>query len=87
MAATSDAAEPLAEGGTPGFQHDIRPLFTARDITSMKWAFDLSDYQAVRDHAQPILEKLRAGSMPCYGAWPAARVALFERWVDSGMLP
>jgi truncated hemoglobin YjbI len=78
---------PLAEVVTPGFAADIRPLFTARDITSMKWAFDLGDYEAVREHAQAILEQVRPGRMPCYGAWPAARVTLFERWIKSGLQP
>jgi truncated hemoglobin YjbI len=79
--------EPLAAGVAPGFAHDIRPLFTPRDITSMQWAFDLTDYEAVRSHAQPILDQLRAGRMPCYGAWPAAQVQLFQRWIDSGTPP
>jgi hypothetical protein len=26
-------------------------------------------------------------SMPCDGAWPAAQVELFQRWVDSGKSP
>jgi truncated hemoglobin YjbI len=86
-ARANDPVEPLAAGIAPGFEHDIRPLFTARDITSMQWAFDLTNYEAVRQHAQPILDQLRAGSMPCYGAWPAAQVALFQRWIESGLLP
>jgi hypothetical protein len=24
--------------------------------------------------------------MPCYAAWPAERVALFRRWMESGKL-
>ena len=53
----------------------------------MKWAFDLTDYESVRSQAQAILEQVRAGSMPCYGAWPAPRILLFQRWVESGMHP
>ena len=37
----------------------------------MRWAFDLGDVAAVREHADAILEQLAAGRMPCYGAWPA----------------
>jgi hypothetical protein len=33
----------------------------------------------------PILEQLQAGSMPCDGAWPAAQVAVFAKWVAVGM--
>jgi len=83
----NDPVEPLAAGKTPSFAADIRPLFTPRDVTSMKWAFDLTDCQSVRDQAQAILEQVSAGRMPCYGAWPAARISLFQRWVDSGMQP
>ena len=79
--------EPVAEGITPGFARDISPLFTARDITSMQWAFDLTDYESVRSHAQAILDQVRAGRMPCYAAWPAPRILLFQRWVESGMHP
>ena len=31
-----------------------------------------------------ILERLRAGTMPCDGAWPPDRVEVFARWVSSG---
>jgi hypothetical protein len=32
-------------------------------------------------HGEPILLRLRAGTMPCDGAWPKEKIALFERWV------
>lgn len=84
----SAPVEPVeAEGVTPGFARDIRALFTARDITAMQWAFDLTDYESVRSHAQSILEQVRAGRMPCYGPWPPLQVQLFERWLNSGMHP
>jgi truncated hemoglobin YjbI len=78
---------PLADGATPGFEHDIRPLFTDRDRTSMQWAFDLFDYAAVREHAQAIWEQVSSGRMPCYGAWPPQHVALLRAWIDAGRLP
>jgi hypothetical protein len=37
------------------FANDIRPLFRAKDINAMKKAFDLSDYDDVRSHADVIL--------------------------------
>jgi hypothetical protein len=37
-----------------------------------------------REHAGPILDQVRAGTMPCDGPWPRARVALFERWIEGG---
>jgi hypothetical protein len=64
---------------------DIRPLFRDTDIRSMRFAFDLGSYDDVRDKAEPILERLRAGDMPCDSAWPSTQIDLFERWIRSGM--
>jgi hypothetical protein len=69
----------------PSFEQDIKPLFRERDRGSMMSHFDLWSYEDVRDNAEPILEVLRAGSMPCDGAWPEGQVDLFERWTTSGM--
>lgn len=69
------------------FAKDIRPLFRAKDINAMKKAFDLSDYEDVRSHADAILGKVSAGSMPCDGAWPQDQVDLFRRWVEEGLKP
>jgi hypothetical protein len=38
-------------------------------------------------HADAILTRLRAGTMPCDGAWPAERIEAFERWIAAGTLP
>jgi hypothetical protein len=69
------------------FARDIRPLFREKDIDSMKRFLDLSSYDDVRDHADAILQKVATGSMPCDGAWPHERVALFRRWVQEGHQP
>ena len=69
------------------FAKDIRPLFRAKDINSMKKAFDLSVYDDVRSHADAILGQVSAGSMPCDGPWPQAQVDLFRRWVEEGLKP
>jgi ferritin-like protein len=66
------------------FDKHIKALFRARDRRSMSFAFDLSDYDAVRTHAEAILARLRDGSMPCDGAWPMERVDVFARWVEAG---
>jgi hypothetical protein len=50
----------------------------------MRFAFDLWALEDVRAHAEAILERLRAGSMPCDGPWPPPQVATFERWIASG---
>ena len=69
------------------FARDIRPLFRDDDVKEMKYAFDLSRYEDVKSNAQGIYERVADGSMPCDGAWPADRMALFRRWVDEGSAP
>jgi len=66
------------------FVQDIRPLFRRKDIQSMASAFDLSNYDQVRANAERIYTVVSAGSMPCDGAWPEDRVALFKQWMDAG---
>ena len=53
----------------------------------MRLHFDLGSYEDVSDHADRILERLRRGSMPCDGAWPAREIEVFERWVRGGKQP
>jgi len=67
------------------FEKHIKPLFRRRDRQSMTFAFDLWAYDDVSHHAPAILERLRNGTMPCDGAWPADKVDTFERWTITGM--
>lgn len=67
-----------------GFETDIKPMFRERDRTSMEFAFDLWSHDDVSENADAILARIKAGTMPCDGAWPQAQVELFERWVASG---
>jgi hypothetical protein len=64
-----------------GFDDHIKPLFRAMDRNSMKFAFDLWAEDDVRAHAPAILARLRSGTMPCDGAWPPAKIDLFEKWL------
>ncbi len=66
------------------FATHIKPLFRQRDRDSMRFAFDLWSHDDVSTHAQEILARLKAGTMPCDGAWPPERVDVLERWVASG---
>ena len=50
----------------------------------MTFAFDLWSYDDVSTHAEAILDRLRAGTMPCDGAWSEEQVGVFERWTASG---
>ena len=61
-----ESAQPL------GFEKDIRPLFRDKDRTSMLRAFDLWSFTDVVAHQDAILDQVRAGHMPCDGAWPVA---------------
>jgi hypothetical protein len=63
------------------FSADIKPLFRQRDRDAMRGAFDLWSSDDVRAHGAAIARRLRDGSMPCDGPWPADRVDLFDRWL------
>lgn len=69
------------------FDAHIKPLFREHDRQSMSFALDLWSCDEVRARATDILARLRNGSMPCDGRWPAERVDVFSRWVDSGAQP
>lgn len=69
------------------FKRDISPLFRDIDIAEMRFAFDLLDYDEVREYAEAIYERVAEGSMPCDGSWPAEQVRLFRRWIDGGSRP
>ena len=66
------------------FDQDIKPLFREGDRESMKSAFDLWSHDDVARVSDAILARLKDGSMPCDGAWPDARIALFEDWIAAG---
>jgi len=66
------------------FERNIKPLFRDRDRGAMKFFVDLWSRDDVARESDEILERLRDGSMPCDGAWPAEKVDVFARWVDAG---
>jgi len=70
-----------------GFAAHIKPLFRASDRQSMSFAFDLWSYDDVRAHAADIARRLDDGTMPCDGAWSAARIEVFKRWAGTGLRP
>ncbi len=70
-----------------GFEDDIKPLFRETDRSRMEWAFDLWDYDAVKENSQGILERLEEGDMPCDGAWPPDQIDMFRAWIDGGYAP
>jgi truncated hemoglobin YjbI len=82
--------EPRQSSALPGrdepvnFEKHVKPLFRDVDRRSMSFAFDLWSHEDVAEHADAILGRLQAGTMPCDGAWPEERVEVFVRWIDSG---
>jgi hypothetical protein len=70
--------------GPVGFDTHVKPMFRERDQRAMNSFFDLWSHDDVSQHADAILRRLRDGTMPCDGAWPADQVDLFQRWVESG---
>ena len=48
---------------------------------------DLWSFEDVSSRAAEILSRLRDGSMPCDGAWPEAKIELFQRWASTGLQP
>ncbi len=72
---------------TVSFAANIKPLFREHDRQSMEFAFDLWSRDDVQAHSAEILDKLSKGTMPCDGAWPAARVEVFKRWTETGFQP
>jgi CDGSH-type Zn-finger protein/truncated hemoglobin YjbI len=83
-AGDGDQAVPLPGPDEPvDFDAHVKPLFRPKDRQSMRFAFDLWSHDDVVSHGQAILEQLKAGTMPCDGAWPADRVDVFERWLSS----
>ena len=53
----------------------------------MRFAFDLWSHDDVSHQADAILAQLRAGTMPCDGAWPPERIDVFDRWIAAGTPP
>ncbi len=79
----SDSAQLSGPDEPLHFEEDIKPLFRDRDRDSMRFAFDLWSLDDVSTHADAILDRLEAGTMPCDGAWPAERIAVFRGWIDA----
>jgi hypothetical protein len=73
------------QGDKLSFERDIKPLFRTKDRDSMQAAFDLFDYADVVEHADAIVGALRAGQMPCDGAWPESQVEKLQQWIEEGM--
>ena len=66
------------------FERDIFPLFRARDVEAMSFAFDLSSSADVCENAEEIHSRLADGTMPCDAPWSEEDVARVHRWINAG---
>ena len=80
----SKAGTTATEDEPVRFEEHIKPLFREYDRDAMRFALDLWALDDVSAHADAILDRLEAGTMPCDRAWPAEQVAVFRRWIDAG---
>ena len=69
------------------FEAEVKPLFRPKDQQSMLRQFDLWSYDDVSANADAILGRIRAGTMPCDGAWSEPSVDILQRWVHGGKAP
>jgi len=89
----SDEVRTLAK--LTGFQEDILPLFTERDIRAMSKAINLASYDDVKKHAAIIHDRIRGiggAVMPPppprgEGPWPQAYIERFAKWIADGYQP
>jgi twitching motility protein PilT len=72
---TGTSSEPIFS-----FEADIKPLFTEQDRRLELWAFDLWDYQSVRQNASRLLERIEEGDVPWGRSWQEQTVELFRSW-------
>jgi hypothetical protein len=82
---TSTSAQERVTSMQPvSFAEHAKEWFRAKDRNAMLFAFDLWSYDDVAAHADAILARVRAGTMPCDGAWSKEQVDAFQGWVDAG---
>jgi hypothetical protein len=84
---------------TPGYAHDILPLFRAGDIACMtprgirigdaQWMCDPAANNGFEDHgnARRVFAALARGSMPPGAKWPQDRLDLYSNWMTDGFQP
>lgn len=74
---------------TVSYKTDVRPLFTNTDVNHMKFMFDLSNYDDVKNNASEIFDAVSAGSMPPApeGPWAQDKKDIFKAWIDGGFQP
>jgi hypothetical protein len=80
------------------FANDIKPMLIAAGCACMlnpvdaaglhpDKAFDVSNYQQVKDRALKILIEFVLAKMPPGAPFDYQRASKFAEWIDGGMLP
>ena len=72
---TDPTFRPPSRGGAASQRYWRLAADGERDRDPMLFSFDLASLEDVSTHADAILHRLDAGTMPCDGAWPVERVA------------
>jgi tyrosinase len=82
----------MADVSSLSFAKDIRPMFTDLDVAHMKpLGADLSDWEAVKAHADAIYQAVASGVMPPPSSgearWTPDMCDRFKRWQGAGCPP
>lgn len=80
------------DSGTPGFEHDILPLFRPIDIEHMSpfgVELDQYSYMSVPANAERVYASIAAKRMPpaAADAWSEEQISLLRSWIDAGLQP
>jgi twitching motility protein PilT len=81
------AGLPLA-GAKDGlsFERDIKALFDEAQRTEMKWAFDLWNYESVKENIAEIVKRIENGDKPFQDGWPEEHLAVLRSWMREGLM-
>jgi twitching motility protein PilT len=68
------------------FERDIKPMFSEDQRMQMKWAFDLWDYDNVKENISDILKRIEGGEVPFEDGWPKEQLAVIRSWMREGLM-
>lgn len=73
------------ETTTVSFATNIKPFFE-RYVGNMRWRFDLTDYEQVKNNAKQIYTRIEGKSMPPppFAPFSDDFIAEFKTWIDQG---
>ena len=78
-------ASPPTPIGNITWEKDIKDFFTPKDVSCMKFKFDLSKKDDVASYAPQIYQAVKSQGMPKGETpWNGKKVADFKQWMDDG---